>query len=175
MLQSLALFQIASTVNNNVNNFNNVNNVNNFIPNILRTQSIFWDLKAFLRSRNNLKDLKPLDLEIALLAHHLRPIFGLVFYCKTKDLQQKHQIPRKTFTLYSEKISLAVWQTPPPSLCVQGHPLDIYCGKSQCIGLTYGFCQPYICPLITPLSVSYIFCSLISYICYTLRFSSSHV
>ena len=43
----------------------------------------FWDPKAFLRSQTNLKTwnlwtLIPLDLEIAPLAHHLRPIFGLV-------------------------------------------------------------------------------------------------
>ena len=47
----------------------------------------FWDPKAFLRSKNNLKTwilwtLIPLvlDLKIAPLAHHLRPIFGLVFF-----------------------------------------------------------------------------------------------
>ena len=35
--------------------------------------------------------------------------------------------------------------SPPPTPCALGRPADIYCGKSQCIGLTYRFCQPYIC------------------------------
>ena len=54
----------------------------------LRSQYIFWDPKTIFEIPKQPWDLKPLDLdallglkdlEIAQLAHHLRPIFGLVF------------------------------------------------------------------------------------------------
>ena len=46
----------------------------------LRSQSILLDPKTFVEIQKQPWHLKPLDLEIAQLAHHLRPIFGLVFY-----------------------------------------------------------------------------------------------
>ena len=69
-------------------------------------------------------------------------------------------IPRISFTEYPAKVFIKSVEYPslnilrrylwlsgsplhPPG--AQGHPVDIYCGKSQCIGLTYRFCQPYIC------------------------------
>ena len=79
------MFQIAKNVNS-VNNANNVNNVN-IVNNVKNVYSVN-NVKHFLRPQIIFEipkrpwDLKPLDLdtlEIAQLAHHLRPFFGLVY------------------------------------------------------------------------------------------------